>query len=75
MTEEADEAGRRLLAYAAELNERVERCHEEVGCPRCFRPRGEKCVRVIAASTGLRVTAETLKHPHRERWTQVVPAR
>lgn len=58
---------RRLMAAADEANARIASCHEEVACPKCLAPVGVKC-------TNLRGGSE-LKHPHRERWTQVVPAR
>jgi hypothetical protein len=63
----------RLLAAAAAANERIENCHVEVACPKCGAPVGERCVRAHP----VRSWAEQppVLHPHRERWTRVVPAR
>lgn len=63
---------------ADRLNARIESCHEEVACPRCGAPVGHECRQMPA---GFRVAipgtppGRVLKHPHRERWTLVVPAR
>lgn len=63
---------------AAEANKRIANCHEVVACPKCHAPIGERCRRARAQHTrrGVFATAEpVLKHPHRERWTQVQPDR
>lgn len=68
----------RMLLAAAEANARIASCHEEVACPKCHAPAGTKCVRALRqfAARGIFATGQpTLKHPHRERWTQVQPAR
>ncbi len=64
-----DETTRRLLAAADAANEKIKSCHERLACPRCRAPRGKRCHRV-----GMGRQLE-LKHPHRERWEQDVPAR
>jgi hypothetical protein len=51
----------------AEANERIRTCHERVSCPQGGAAVGVGCSNL---STG----APT-KHPHRERWTLVQPAR
>jgi hypothetical protein len=68
-----DPTERALIAAAEELNARIANCYEEVDCPKCGAPVGVRCYRVGA--TRFRTFATPLKHPHRERWTRVVPAR
>lgn len=68
----------RLLAEAARLEARAARCHEEVGCPRCGAPVGHECRKMPQGFTVAipgTPPGRPLKHPHRERWTLVVPAR
>jgi hypothetical protein len=67
-----DETERRLLAAAEEANERIRTCHERVACPLCGAPVGTRCRRVNAISS---LSRAPLKHPHRQRWTLVQPAR
>jgi hypothetical protein len=62
---------RALLIAADEANQRIANCHAEVACPRCLAPVGSRCRSMVS---GRRSGFET-KHPHRERWTLVVPAR
>lgn len=62
-----------LLETAARLQERIATCHEVVDCPRCHALIGERCRRVRGYRTP--PPSEPLKHPHRERWTRVVPER
>lgn len=63
-----------MRATAAELEARIEDCHMEVDCPRCCMPVGRRCVRARPGG-GRAYPLRELKHPHRERWTRVVPAR
>jgi hypothetical protein len=63
----------RLAEVAEEANARIESCHERVACPRCGQQVGERCVRMVGG-VGFR-GGPPLKHPHRERWTLVQPAR
>jgi hypothetical protein len=65
---------RRAARAADEANERIRTCHERVACPRCGAPVGGRCfdVRDRGKHPAWR---RALKHPHRERWTQEVPAR
>lgn len=64
----------RLRQAAADAEARIANCHTVVACPACGVPRGERCVR-RGTSSEASVWAPRLKHPHRERWTMVVPAR
>lgn len=57
---------KRALAAAAAANERIERCHEQVACPTCGAPVGERCWPVRR-----NMDIRPLKHPHRARWVQV----
>lgn len=62
--------GRRAAAAAAALNDRIERCHEEVACPKCHAPVGERCRRALRQFTRHGTYAKgqpVLKHPHAER--------
>lgn len=59
-----------LLEAAAEANERIERCHEVVACPKCKQPVGARCVNVRYQAMPRWMWRETA-HPHRERWTLV----
>lgn len=61
-----------LLAAAEAANERIRNCHMEVACPYCLARVGERCRSMKQPG---RVPPVLVKHPHRERWTQVVPAR
>lgn len=65
---------RALLAAAEAANERIASCHEVEGCPKCGMPVGVRCVRMLPSGF-LREPFVHTKHPHRERWTLVVPAR
>lgn len=67
--EDAAEAA--LLAAAAAANEAIESCHERVACPKCGAQVGYRCMNMARQLGPLTNT----KHPHRERWTQVVAAR
>lgn len=59
-------------ALLAAANAAIESCHEVVACPKCRAPIGEVCRNM---NIGRRRNGAPLKHPHRERWTQVVAAR
>lgn len=63
----------RATLAVAESNERIERAHEQVACPSCGAPIGTRCWQLSGRGKPLRHI--TLKHPHRKRWTLVVPAR
>lgn len=68
----AERSVEQALTEAARVAEqRIATCHERVACPACGVPRGHRCIR----KGGGWGTSTPLKHPHRERWTQVVPAR
>ena len=56
-----------LLEAAAEAERRIATCHERVACPRCRAPVGSRCRSMLSGVV--------TKHPHRERWTLVQPAR
>lgn len=66
----------RLLLAAAEAEARIASCHEEVACPACGAPVGVRC-RQLRSRTGktYAIKDSELKHPHRRRWSQVVPPR
>jgi hypothetical protein len=66
-----DETLRRLNAMADEVERQIDSCHEVVACPKCGAPVGKLCVLVRRGNK----TGRRLKHPHRERWTLVVPDR
>lgn len=51
----------------AEMNARIASCHERVACPKCGAEVGVRC--------WTPARSRHTKHPHRERWTLVVPAR
>ncbi|MET0601862.1 MAG: HAD domain-containing protein [Baekduia sp.] len=61
---------RGMLAQIDRTAELIASCHERVPCPRCEAEIGQRCCNVRRGFEGTR-----LKHPHKERWTQVVPAR
>jgi hypothetical protein len=58
---------RAMTHTVADIERRIAGCHHEAACPRCGAEVGKKC-------RSLRDGSLT-KHPHRERWTQIVPAR
>ncbi len=64
-----------LRQAAADAEARIANCHEHVHCPRCLARVGVRCRRAVIDCDGHLTLGRTLKHPHRERWTQVVPAR
>lgn len=68
---------RGMLAEIDRTTELIASCHERVGCPKCLAPIGTRCVRAWAAYVriGKFHDGPALKHPHKERWTQEVPAR
>lgn len=62
-----------MMRLAADAQEaRIEHCHEEVACPYCLARVGERCRSMQKPG---RTPPVLVKHPHRERWTLVVPAR
>lgn len=64
-----------MRAAAADLEDRIAACHDVVACPKCKAPVGTRCVFRPAGAAGGFVARRTLKHPHKQRWTLVVPAR
>lgn len=63
----------RLLLAADAANRRIENCHTEVACPSCGAPVGTRCWPL--SGRGYPNKDQHNKHPHRKRWTLVVPAR
>ena len=61
------ETERAMTRVVAEMEQRIADCHHEVPCPRCGAELHVEC-------RSLR-NGRPVKHPHRERWTQVVPER
>lgn len=68
-----------LRQAAADAEARIALCHEKVACPKCGAPIGTRCRSMPRGyrplDHGGHPAARELKHPHRQRWTQVVPAR
>lgn len=61
------EMERRMQLAVDAANDRIRMCHEQVACPRCGAGVGQRCIPLRGG--------RPLKHPHRERWTLVQPAR
>ncbi len=67
-----------LLQAAADAEARIANCHEQVACPTCSAPVGKRCRSMPRGYRPLDIghpRARELRHPHKRRWTQVVPAR
>lgn len=65
-----------MQAAVDAANRRIENCHEEVACPKCKAPIGERCRRMPRGyQPGAFMQIARVVGPHSERWTQVVPAR
>lgn len=60
-----------MAERAALTQRRIAEAHHVVACPSCGAPVGHRCVRKGQDY----MAAASLKHPHRRRWTLVVPAR
>ncbi len=64
----------RMALVAAEAEQRIAACHTEVPCPACGAPVGTRCWPLSGRGYAMKDRGHN-KHPHRRRWTQVVPAR